>query len=52
MSLAVEMTDVSPVARRGIAAPQIQVPRRFIAVNMGDGARVLSDPVVTFAGRR
>ena len=33
---------------RGIAAPQISVTRRFIAVNMGDGPRVLSDPVVTW----
>ena len=40
---------------RGIAAPQIGVTRRFIAVNMGDNhpivrdpPRVLSDPVVTW----
>lgn len=33
---------------RGIAAPQIGVRRRFIAVNMGDCPRVLSDPVVTW----
>ena len=33
---------------RGIAAPQIGVPRRFIAVNMGDGPRVLSDPRITW----
>jgi peptide deformylase len=40
---------------RGIAAPQIGVTRRFIAVNMGDDhpivcspPRVLSDPVVTW----
>ena len=33
---------------RGIAAPQIQVTRRFIAINMGAGARILSDPNITW----
>ena len=33
---------------RGIAAPQIGVPRRFIAVNMGSGPRVLTDPKITW----
>ena len=31
---------------RGIAAPQIGVTRRFIAVNMGDGPRLLTDPEI------
>lgn len=31
---------------RGIAAPQIGVLRRFVAINMGDGARVLTDPKI------
>eukprot|EP00750_Incisomonas_marina_P016297 INCI19084.1.p1 GENE.INCI19084.1~~INCI19084.1.p1 ORF type:complete len:234 (+),score=25.04 INCI19084.1:119-820(+) len=34
---------------RGIAAPQIGIPRRFIAVNMGSGPRVLTDPTITWA---
>lgn len=34
---------------RGIAAPQIGIPRRFIAVNMGTGPRVLTDPAITWA---
>ena len=33
---------------RGIAAPQIGVPRRFIAVNMGQGPRLLADPEITW----
>ena len=31
---------------RGIAAPQIGVLRRFIAINMGDGPRLLTDPII------
>ena len=34
---------------RGIAAPQIGVPRRFIAINMGDGPRMLVDPRITWS---
>ena len=34
---------------RGIAAPQIGVARRFIAINMGDGPRVLVDPTITWS---
>ena len=35
---------------RGIAAPQIGIGRRFLAVNMGDeqGTRLLSDPIITW----
>ena len=35
---------------RAIAAPQIGVPRRFVALNLGDehGTRVLSDPQITW----
>ena len=33
---------------RGIAAPQIGVPKRFIAVNMGEGPRILTNPQITF----
>eukprot|EP00040_Diaphanoeca_grandis_P020923 m.111273 g.111273 ORF g.111273 m.111273 type:complete len:218 (-) comp28108_c0_seq2:259-912(-) len=31
---------------RGIAAPQIGVLRRFIAINLGDGPQVLTDPTI------
>lgn len=37
---------------RGIAAPQIGVERRFLAVNMGSGPRVLSDPEITWRSER
>jgi peptide deformylase len=33
---------------RGIAAPQIGIPRRFIALNMGDGTRCLADPEIVW----
>lgn len=33
---------------RGIAAPQIGIERRFLALNMGSGPRVLSDPEITW----
>jgi peptide deformylase len=33
---------------RGIAAPQIGVTRRFIALNLGKGAFTLSDPEITW----
>ena len=33
---------------RGIAAPQIGVPRRFIAVSMGNEPRLLVDPVISW----
>ena len=33
---------------RGIAAPQIGIPRRFVALNLGGQPRVLSDPTVTW----
>ena len=31
---------------RGIAAPQIGITRRFIALNLGDGPQILSDPEI------
>ena len=34
---------------RGIAAPQIGVPRRFVALNLGGRPRVLSDPTIAWA---
>lgn len=34
---------------RGIAAPQIGIPRRFIAINLGSGTRTLINPVITWA---
>ena len=33
---------------RGVAAPQIGVARRFIAVNLGQGTRVLVNPGITW----
>lgn len=33
---------------RGIAAPQIGIPRRFVAVNLGHGTRCLVNPVITW----
>ena len=33
---------------RAIAAPQIGVPRRFIAVNLGQGPFLVVDPIVTW----
>jgi peptide deformylase len=33
---------------RGIAAPQIGITRRFIAVNLGEGSRCLVDPRITW----
>ena len=33
---------------RGIAAPQIGVTKRFLAVDMGSGARVLSNPTISW----
>jgi peptide deformylase len=33
---------------RGIAAPQIGIPRRFIALNLGAGTRSLINPVITW----
>jgi peptide deformylase len=33
---------------RGIAAPQIGVLKRFIVINMGDGPRVLTNPVISW----
>jgi peptide deformylase len=33
---------------RGIAAPQIGIPRRFIAVNLGRGTHSLINPVITW----
>jgi peptide deformylase len=35
---------------RGIAAPQIGIPKRFIAVNFGDGTGSLINPVITWRG--
>lgn len=35
---------------RAIAAPQIGVPRRFIAVNLGQGPFLVVDPIVTWRG--
>ena len=33
---------------RGIAAPQIGIPRRFVAVNLGHGTHGLVNPVITW----
>jgi peptide deformylase len=33
---------------RGVAAPQIGIPRRFIAVNLGQGTRTLINPEFTW----
>jgi peptide deformylase len=33
---------------RGIAAPQIGIPKRFIAINFGQGTRSLINPVITW----
>ena len=33
---------------RGIAAPQIGIPKRFISINFGDGTRSLINPVITW----
>jgi len=33
---------------RGIAAPQIGIPSRFIAINLGQGTRTLVNPAVTW----
>jgi peptide deformylase len=33
---------------RGIAAPQIGIPRRFVAVNLGEGTRCLVNPETTW----
>ena len=33
---------------RGIAAPQIGIPRRFIALDLGQGPRCLVDPEITW----
>jgi peptide deformylase len=33
---------------RGIAAPQIGIPRRFIAINFGKGTHSLINPVITW----
>jgi peptide deformylase len=33
---------------RGIAAPQIGIPRRFIAINFGHGTHSLLNPVITW----
>jgi len=33
---------------RGIAAPQIGIPKRFIAINLGQGTRTLVDPVIAW----
>jgi peptide deformylase len=32
---------------RGVAAPQIGIPRRFVALNLGEGPVVLVNPVIT-----
>lgn len=34
---------------RGIAAPQIGIPRRFIAINLGSGTRILINPGITWS---
>ena len=34
---------------RGIAAPQLGIPRRFIAINLGSGTRSLINPVITWS---
>jgi peptide deformylase len=34
---------------RGVAAPQIGIPKRFIAVNLGQGTRSLVNPEITWA---
>ena len=36
---------------RGIAAPQIGVTRRFIALNLGDGPMVLADPRIVWRSK-
>ena len=33
---------------RGIAAPQIGIPKRFIAINLGKGTHALLNPVITW----
>ena len=33
---------------RGIAAPQIGILRRFIALNLGDGPQILLNPRITW----
>ncbi len=33
---------------RGIAAPQIGIPKRFIAINLGQGTHALINPVITW----
>ena len=33
---------------RGIAAPQIGIPRRFVAVNLGEGTRCLVNPSIAW----
>jgi peptide deformylase len=37
---------------RGIAAPQIGIPRRLIAMNLGPGPFLLVNPVLTVTGER
>jgi len=33
---------------RGIAAPQIGIPKRFIAINLGNGTQTLINPIITW----
>ena len=33
---------------RGIAAPQIGIPKRFVAINLGHGTHALLNPVITW----
>lgn len=35
---------------RGIAAPQIGIPRRFVSINLGQGTHSLVNPVITWRG--
>jgi peptide deformylase len=37
---------------RGIAAPQIGIPKRFIAVNLGEGTRTLVNPAIAWRSDR
>jgi peptide deformylase len=37
---------------RAVSAPQIGVARRFLAVDLGDGPRVLADPELAWASER
>src|SRR5262245_10316208 len=36
---------------RAISAPQIGVPQRFIALNLGDGPQLLVNPIITWRSR-